>query len=152
MYKLVTETKITPKSLFITGVVIDNEGAINIGGLGHVFKGKYKGKMVALKLMDKGLKTLVLCLFFFHNPDSFVKGKFDQNQDFILEVLARRSLSHRFILRLIGVFVDKMQPFFVSPYMEISLTQWRRTQTREVPEINKLVRFQPSLEQLKWNH
>ena len=152
MFKLVTETKITPKSLFITGVAIDNEGAINIGGFGRVFKGKYKGKAVALKLMDKVLKDVSVMLFFLHNPDSFVKGKIDQNQDFVLEVLARRSLSHRFVLRLFGIFVDRMQPFFVSPYMEISLTQWRRTQTREVPEINKLVRFQPSLEQLKWNH
>ena len=65
MYKLVTETKITPKSLFITGVVIDNEGAINIGGLGRVFKGKYKGKVVALKLMDKGLKDVSVMPFLF---------------------------------------------------------------------------------------
>src|SRR6266576_3737432 len=128
MFKLVTETSITPRSLFITDVKIDNEGAINIGGFGRVFKGEYKGKAVALKLMDKGLKDVSVMLSFFHNPDSFVKGKFNQSQDFVLEVLARRSLAHRFVLPLFGIFVDRMQPFFVSPYMETSLTQWRRTQ------------------------
>jgi len=140
IFKLVTETNITPKSLFITDVKIDNEGAINIGGFGRVFKGEYKGKAVALKLMDKGLKDVSVKLFFFHDPDSFVKGKFNQNQDFVLEVLARQSLAHSFVLPLSGIFLDRNQPFFVSPYMETSLTQWRRTQTRNVPEINKLVR------------
>jgi hypothetical protein len=141
IFKLVTETNITPKSLFITDVKIDNRGAINIGGFGRVFRGKYKGKAVALKLMDKGLEDVSFVLFFFHNPDLFVKGKISQNQDFVLEVLARRSLSHHFVLPLLGIFVDRMQPFFVSPYMKISLTQWRRTQTRDVSEINELVRL-----------
>jgi len=140
MFKLVTETNITPRSFFITDVKIDNEGTINIGGFGRVFKSEYKGKAVALKLMDKCLKDVTVILFFFHNPDSFVKAKFNQSQDFVLEVLARQSLAHRFVLPLFGIFLDRYQLFFVSPYMETSLTQWRRAQTRDVLEINKLVR------------
>ncbi len=152
MFKLVTETSITPRSLFIKHVKIDNEGSINIGGFGRVFKGEYKGKAATLQLMDKGLKDVSVMLFFFYNPDSFVKGKFNQSQDFVLEVLARRSLSHRFVLPIFGIFVDGMEPFFVSPYVETSLTEWRRTQTRDVLEIYELVRLQPPLEQLKWDH
>ena len=73
-----------------------------------------------------------------HNTDSFVKGTF--TKDFCLEVLARLSLSHDFVLPLLGIFVDKMQPFFVSPYMKGTLTSWRKTRERLVSDIHRLVR------------
>ena len=55
MFKLITETNVIPKSLFITDVKIDTElGATNIGGIGRVFRGEHKQQVVALKLLDKG--------------------------------------------------------------------------------------------------
>ena len=55
MFKLITETNVIPKSLFISDVKIDTElGATNIGGIGRVFRGEHKGQVVALKLLDKG--------------------------------------------------------------------------------------------------
>ena len=65
MFKLITETNVIPKSLFIKDVKIDTElGATNIGGIGRVFRGEHKGKFVALKLLDKGLnKDVSVSLF-----------------------------------------------------------------------------------------
>ena len=66
MFRLVTETDIKPSSLFITDVKIDNKDAlINMTGFGHVFRGEYKGKVVALKLMDRSLKDVSVMHFFF---------------------------------------------------------------------------------------
>ncbi len=141
MFKLLKKANVIPKSLFITDVKIDMEqGTVNVGGFGRVFLGEYKGDLVALKLLGKGLKDVSIALFPPHHTDSFVKGKF--SQEFVLEVLARRSLSHPFVLPLLGIFVDRSLPYFVSPHMKISLTEWRRTHTPTVPEINRLVRLQ----------
>ncbi|KAF8331194.1 kinase-like domain-containing protein [Amanita rubescens] len=120
MLNLLKKANVIPKSLFIADIKIDIEqGMINIGGFGRVFLGKYKGELVALKLLGKGLK--------------------DFSQELVLEVLARRSLSHPFVLPLLGIFIDRSLPYFVSPHMKISLTEWRKTHTPTVPEINRLV-------------
>ena len=148
MFKLITERNIIPKSLFMTDVKIDTElGATNIGGVGRVYRGEHKRQVVALKLLDKGHKDVGVSTFPLQNTDSFVKGTF--SQEFCLEVLARRSLAHFFVLPLLGIFVDKTQPFFVSPYMENTLTLWRRTHTPVVSDIHRLVRVWRLLEQLK---
>ena len=59
MFKLITDTNVVPKSLFITDVKIDTElGATNVGGVGRVFRGEHKGQLVALKLLNKGHKDV----------------------------------------------------------------------------------------------
>ena len=64
MLKLIS-TDVMPKSLFIAGVKTDFD-PIGIGGFGRVFKGKYKGKQVALKIVDKGHRDVSRMPFFSH--------------------------------------------------------------------------------------
>lgn len=56
MFTLLAQMPVTPKSLFITGVSVPDLSGnyVNMGGFGVVFKGKYKGKYVALKLLYRG--------------------------------------------------------------------------------------------------
>ena len=64
MFKLITETNVIPKSLFINDVKIDTEiGATNIGGNGRVFRGEHKGQVVALKFLDGHNKDVSISLF-----------------------------------------------------------------------------------------
>lgn len=51
MFELISKTHIMPKSLFITS--IKKSDAIDAGGFGCVFKGEYKGQLVALKVLNK---------------------------------------------------------------------------------------------------
>ncbi|KAF8337722.1 kinase-like domain-containing protein [Amanita rubescens] len=122
MLKLVS-TDVMPKSLFITGVKT-NFDPIKVGGFGRVFRGKYKGREVALKIVDKG-----------HRDDSL-------SQDFCREALAWRSLKHRFILPLLGIFEKKSQPYLVSPFMTNgTISDWRKKQEPPVleSEIHRLM-------------
>jgi hypothetical protein len=64
MLKLVS-TDVMPKSVFITGVKT-NFDPIKVGGFGRVFKGKYKGREVALKIVDKGHRDVSSLPFFAH--------------------------------------------------------------------------------------
>ena len=69
----------------------------------------------------------------------FCKGSLRKN--FLREAIAWRSLSHPFILPLLGIYTEESQLFLVSPFMKDgTLTQWRRAQERGVTEIHKLVR------------
>ena len=53
MSKLVSEADVIPQSLYITNVSIDaDHSLIGIGGNGRVFKGTFKGDVVALKMLD----------------------------------------------------------------------------------------------------
>lgn len=150
MFKLIAETDIVPKSLFITDVKIDTElSATDIEGVGCVFRGEHKRHQVALKLLDKGHKNVSVLLPSLSILIRFFKGTF--SQDFCLEVLAWRSLSHHSVLPLLGIFIDNMQPFFVLPCIKGTLTLWRRTHTPLVSEIHRLVRFRRFLEHLKLN-
>jgi hypothetical protein len=50
MLKLVSKTNIFPRPLFITEIEKDPQ-AIAVGGFGRVFKGKYGGQLVAMKML-----------------------------------------------------------------------------------------------------
>ena len=53
MSKLISEADVIPQSLYITNVSVDaDHSLIGIGGNGRVFKGTYKGDVVALKMLD----------------------------------------------------------------------------------------------------
>ncbi len=64
MLKL-TSMDVMPESLFITGVKMDPDLMIAIGGFGRVFGGNYEGKQVALKFVDRGHKEVTSLSFFF---------------------------------------------------------------------------------------
>ncbi len=74
-----------------------------------------------------------------HHTDSLGKGSVIEVQ----RVIAWRSLMHRRILPLLGIFEMKPQLFLVSPYMTNgTLTQWReKNQEPGVDEIHRMVRF-----------
>jgi hypothetical protein len=50
MIKLVSKTNVLPRHLFITDLEKDPQ-AVAVGGFGRVFKGKYGGQLVALKML-----------------------------------------------------------------------------------------------------
>jgi serine/threonine protein kinase len=148
-------TNTIPKFLYITNIKIDvHLGAIGRGGFGHVLKGTYKKQQVALKVVDKSRHD-VSTLYFFPIilPMLIHFGKGSLRKDFLREAIAWRSLSHRFILLLLGIYTEKSQLFLVSPFMKDgTLTQWRRAQERGVTEIHKLVRTAcvRAIEQIHW--
>ncbi|KAF8330498.1 kinase-like domain-containing protein [Amanita rubescens] len=124
MLELVSKKNIIPKSLFVTDVKTAKMTVIGIGGFGRVFKGAYKGLPVALKVVDRG-----------HTNNSLSK-------DFCQEALTWKSLSHHFILPLLGIFEEGSQLFLVSPFMANgTLTGWRKTQQEpiKINEIHRVV-------------
>ncbi len=64
-------------------------------------------------------------------------------KDFCREALAWKSLSHCFILPLLGIFEEGSQLFLVSPFMDKgTLTEWRKKQWQgasKIREIHRLV-------------
>ena len=134
-------------SLFITDVKAElHLGAIDIGGLGRVFPGEHNGQSVALKLMVKSRDDvrpshcLLIILIDFVLKESLIK-------DICREALAWRSLSHRFILPLLGIYEDSSQLFLVSPFMENgALNRWRKMRTPAVAEVHRVVRLRWRLE------
>ena len=65
-------------------------------------------------------------------------------QDFCREALTWRSLNHKFVLPLLGIYEDQNAShlFFVSPYMENgTLAQWRKTANPSPTEIEERVRL-----------
>ena len=113
---------------------------IGTGGSGRVFRGENNGKPVALKLV-KGRKDVRAshCLLFIV-IDLVLKSSLIG--DFCQEALAWRSLSHRFILPLLGIYEEKSQLFLVSPFMPNgTLHGWRKKHTLAVAEVHRLVRL-----------
>jgi len=119
MFKLISKTNILPRSLFVSDINILE--TIGIGGFGRVLKGEQGNKQVALKVL-------------YQVQDA-------QRTDFCREALAWRSLTHDFILPLLGIFEDHMQLYLVSPYMTNgTLTDWRRrNQEPKIHEIHRLM-------------
>ncbi|KAF8644888.1 hypothetical protein AX14_009332 [Amanita brunnescens Koide BX004] len=121
MFELISEADVIPRSLYITDVSTDFS-RIGAGGYGRVLGGKYQQKLVALKVIDKEHK--------------------DINQEFCQEALAWRSLSHPYILPLLGIFRDNIsQMFLVSPYVENgTFSDWRTKNNPPVlSEIHRLM-------------
>ena len=144
MFKLVSKTYAMPRSLSITDVEKDPQ-AIAVGGFGKVFKGKCGGRLVALKMLyhghyhDLGVRGFPLVPRT-SNINMFAKDSI--KKEFYTEALAWRSLSHRFILPLLGIYEEGPQLFFVSPFMTNgALRDWRRRRAPvRIHEIQRLVR------------
>ncbi|KAF8341742.1 kinase-like domain-containing protein [Amanita rubescens] len=120
MYLLISVTDVLPKSLFIVNVT--NLDGIGVGGSGHVFKGEYKGRPVAMKVVSNVSR----------DPSS--------RKAFYREALVWRSLSHRFILPFLGIYKDEFQLYLVSPYMENgTLSHWRKSREPTVAEIHRML-------------
>ena len=139
MSKLVSKTDVMPSSLFITDVEKDPQ-AIAVGGFGKVFMGKRGGQLVALKMLFRGRHVGVLD-FTLASPVNLL-AKDSIEKEFYKEALAWRSLSHRFILPLLGIYEEGPQLFLVSSFMTNgTLRDWRRQQAPvRIDDVGRLVR------------
>ena len=142
MFRLIDKADVTLKSIFMTNVNIDlhmSRGG-DMGGFGLVYKGEHKGQQVALKILDNKVGTFSQRRAPNINIGSFCKG------DYRREALTWRSLVHKFILPLAGIFAEKSQLFLVLPFMTNgTLSQWRKNQPSSViPDIHIMVRSQRS--------
>ena len=146
MAKLISETNVIPQSLYVTNVTFDvDHDPIGRVVLRRVLKGKFQEEAVALKILDKFKKGRkdVSPFFSFNRPKYLLfDGKLFQ--EFCKEALVWRSLTHRFILPLLGIFKEQKMQFLVSPLMPNgNLMEWRRTiRPLSLAEIHRLVRHQ----------
>lgn len=142
MFRLISETNVIPRSLYITDVKIKTDfGAIGVGGYGSgLFKGKHNGQPVTLILLGNSHTNIRMSSPSPFHVDSIAKSF---SKDLWRKTLAWKSLSHRFILPLLGIFEGKSQLFLVTPYMQSgTLSQWRKAQLSSVePLVHRLVRF-----------
>ena len=141
MLKIVSKTPVVPRSFIVTGVSLpDKRDYIGFGGYGNVFKGEFRGTVVALKELYKNdvnnlvsFQSLFLrhrCLFSFH-------------QAFCREALMWGSLKHNFVLPFTGIHEeDNGTVFLVSPYMKNgTLAQWRKNTNPSIAQITERVWF-----------
>ena len=143
MFKLINKTDVTLRSLSITDVDIESYHAM--GEFTLVYRGRYKGQQVALKKLDKEV-GLAISRISTPNINSFYK--YNSREDLYRHALAWRSLVHKFILPLVGIFGDKSEQFLVSPFMTNgTLTEWRKNHpSLVVSDIHRIVRLQRSSE------
>ncbi|KAF8351810.1 kinase-like domain-containing protein [Amanita rubescens] len=117
-----SKKNVLPKTLFISDVKTDLS-TIGVGGFGSVFQGEHRGQPVALKVLYKARNI----------EDSL-------RTDFCREALAWWSLSHKFILPLLGIYETKSHLFLVSPYMTNgTLFQWRQNHWPGEIEIRRIM-------------
>ena len=135
MFKLVNKADITLKFLSITNVTIGSHH--HIGHLARIYQGEYKGQQVALKMLSP---FPVLRL----NSLSKVAYK----KEFGRQALAWRSLAHKFVLPLLGIFGEEPQRFLVSPFKSNgTLIEWRKNKPPPVlPDVHRMVRLRRSSE------
>ena len=143
MFKLISMTTNIPSFLFIANVTILE--VIGGGGFGRVFKGLHGGKHVAVKELQNVCHQVREVPPSPSDTDSF--GIFAKNTllaDLCREALVWRSLSHRFILPLLGIYAVKSEVYLVSEFMPNgTITEWRKGRTRlDVAEIHRLVGIQ----------
>lgn len=135
MFKLLNKTDITLKFLSVPDVQVGSHHSI--GEFARIYLGEYKGQQVALKLLAAS-PTLI--------PESFRKSA--RKRAFRRQALAWRSLVHKFVLPLIGIFGEEPQKFLVSPFKSNgTLIQWRRNKLSSIiPDVHRMVRFWRSSE------
>ena len=101
------------------------------------------------KLHSKNLtKRLALLFSRISTPNINSFYKYNSREDLYRHALAWRSLVHKFILPLVGIFGDKSEQFLVSPFMTNgTLTEWRKNHpSLVVSDIHRMVRLQRSSE------
>ncbi|KAF8331203.1 kinase-like domain-containing protein [Amanita rubescens] len=120
--KLITMTNVIPRSLFI--VQVESEIGFGAISIGSVLKGKYRGRPVTLKVLSTGRYQ-----------------ESSRQIDLCKEAVTWKSVSHRFILPLLGIYEEKPLLFIVFPFMvNGTLTQWRRDRQRpDVAEIHRIM-------------
>ncbi|KAF8325734.1 kinase-like domain-containing protein [Amanita rubescens] len=122
MMKVISKVPVMPPSLIVTGVRIPANRSYLHGGFGSVFKGEFQGSTVALRVLHKTGNNIAFCR----------------------EALMWHSLTHKFVLPLLGIYEGEdgraPQAFLVSPYMENgTLAQWRRDSLPPIAEIEKRI-------------
>jgi serine/threonine protein kinase len=141
MFKIISKTPVVPRSFIVTGVSMpDKREYIGRGGYGDVFKGKFRGKVVALKVLYKNdANNLVSfqCLFLSR------RCLFSFQQAFCREALMWGVLKHNFVLPFIGIHEEEDgTALLVSPYMENgTLAQWRKNANPSIAQITERVWF-----------
>ncbi|KAF8626086.1 hypothetical protein AX15_005084 [Amanita polypyramis BW_CC] len=117
MFKTVTKIPVIPPSLFVEGITIwVDHSYTDRGRFGFVFKGEYRGALVAPKVLHKTL----------------------DNNGFFRETLTWRSLRHEFALPFLGVCEAGPTLLLVTPYMKNgTLSQWRKKLDPSIVEIQK---------------
>ena len=153
MFALTSMMNTIPKFLYITNIKTEvHLDVIDTGGFGRIYRARYQGQQVALKVLHKSrheVSTLRFVTTTLSILIHFCKGS--QRKEFLREAIAWRSLSHRFILPFLGIYKEKLQLCLVSPFMENgTLTQWRREQERGAIEVHRMVRsiFVKAIEQI----
>lgn len=137
MFKLLS-ANVVPKSLFINDVRI----LIDMSPTKHdCYMGEYKGQSVVLKVVDEGRNNVSFSSSCRQSLTSF--GKDSPREAFCRQALSWRSLVHRSILPLLGVFEDRSQLCLVSPFMmNGSLSEWRKDHSLlRMAELHTLVRI-----------
>jgi serine/threonine protein kinase len=108
-----------------------------MGGFGCVFEGEYQGARVALKVLYKVRRDDVRM----NALPAMTNANLSCLQDFCREALVWRSLSHPFIMPLLGINEEQSLYFLVSPYMENgTLADWRNNANPSPTEIERRVR------------
>ncbi|KAF8326171.1 kinase-like domain-containing protein [Amanita rubescens] len=119
MFKIISKTPVVPRSLIVTEVSMpDKRDYIGCGGYGNVFKGEFRGTVVALKeLYKNGANNLAFCR----------------------EALMWGSLEHILVLPFIGIYEEEGgTAFLVSPYMKNgTLAQWRKNTNPSIAQITE---------------
>ncbi|KAF8339445.1 kinase-like domain-containing protein, partial [Amanita rubescens] len=121
MFKIISKTPVVPRSFIVTEVDMpDKRDYIGRGGYGNVFKGEFRGTVVALKVLYK------------HDAS---------NLAFCREALMWGSLMHNFVLPFIGIYEEEDgMAFLVSPYMKNgTLAQWRKTTNPSIAQITERI-------------
>jgi hypothetical protein len=140
---LISKTDVMLKSLWINDVTPGPDFDTTAGDSACIFRGQHKGRPVTLQLTYKVHHEYVDIF-----PISAFKPDLSSNnpetKNYYRDVLAWRSLCHRYILPLLGIFEVKPQIFLVSPLMiNGTLTEWRKKQSvPDVAVIHNLVRIQ----------
>lgn len=137
MFKLISMTTNIPSFLFIANVTILD--VIGGGGFGRVFKGLHGGRHVAVKELQNVCHQVREVPLSSSHTDSFAKNTL--LADLCREALVWRSLSHRFILPLLGIYAAKSEVYLVSEFMSNgTITEWRKDRAQlDVAEIHRLV-------------
>ena len=141
MFKIISKTPVVPRSFIVTGVSMsDKRDYIGRGGYGNVFKGEFRGTVVALKVLYKNDANNLVS---FHCMFLRRRCLFSFQQAFCREALMWGSLEHNFVLPFIGIHEDEDgMAFFVSPYMKNgTLAQWRKNTNPSIAQITERVWF-----------
>ena len=130
MFKLINKLDVSLKCLSVPDVKIGSHHGI--GEFARIYMGEYKGQQVALKLLAPSPILI---------PESFRKSA--RRRDFRRQALAWRSLVHKFVLPLIGIFGEEPQKFLVSPFKSNgTIIRWRKNKPSSIiPDVHRMVRF-----------